>query len=171
MKTKPFVTRELVPFLASLLLLAGSAGAAEIKVMTSGGFTAAYNELTPPYEKLTGDKVVTAYGASMGNAPDAIPSRLARGEPVDIVILAAPALDELIKQGKVIPGSRVDLVRTRRRQVVGRIAEPASEGHARPAASATDPQPAEVRAARLQGAQDDAVRAGAAGDIGAVLVG
>ena len=36
MKTKPFVTGALVPFLASLLLLAGSAGAAEIKVMTSG---------------------------------------------------------------------------------------------------------------------------------------
>jgi molybdate transport system substrate-binding protein len=112
MKTKPFTTRALVPFLASLLLLVGSTGAAEIKVMTSGGFTAAYNELTPQYEKLTGDKVMTAYGASMGNAPDSIPSRLARGEPVDIVILAAPALDELIKQGKVIPGSRVDLVRS-----------------------------------------------------------
>jgi molybdate transport system substrate-binding protein len=48
----------------------------------------------------------------MGNAPDSIPSRLDRGEPVDVVILAAPALDELIEKGKVVRGSRVDLVRS-----------------------------------------------------------
>jgi molybdate transport system substrate-binding protein len=93
-------------------LWSGLVSAAEIRVMTSGGFTAAYNDLTPHYEKQTGDKIVTMYGASMGGAPDSIPSRLARGEPVDIVILAAPALEELIKQGKVVPGSRVDLVRS-----------------------------------------------------------
>ena len=98
--------------LATLLLSAGLAGAAEVKVMTSGGFAEAANVLTPAYEKRTGDKVVMMYGSSMGGAPDSIPSRLARGEPTDIVILAAPALDALIKQGKVVPGSRVDLVRS-----------------------------------------------------------
>jgi molybdate transport system substrate-binding protein len=98
--------------LAAWFAVAGSAIAAEIRVMTSGGFTAAYNELTPLFEQATQHKVMTAYGASQGGAPDSIPSRLRRGEPVDIVILAAPALDELIKQGKVEPGSRVDLVRS-----------------------------------------------------------
>ena len=98
--------------LASIVLWACGAGAAEIKVMTSGGFAAAHADLVPSYEKLTGDKIVTILGSSMGGAPDSIPSRLARGEPVDIVILAAPALDELIKQGKVQPGTRVDLVRS-----------------------------------------------------------
>lgn len=97
---------------AGLLTLAGVAPAADIHVMTSGGFTAAYNELTPQYESATRDKVLTAYGASQGGAPDSIPSRLDRGEPADIVILAAPALEELIKKGKVVPGSRVDLVRS-----------------------------------------------------------
>jgi molybdate transport system substrate-binding protein len=48
----------------------------------------------------------------MGNAPDSIPMRLERGEPADVVILASTALEELIKQGKVVPGSRVDLVRS-----------------------------------------------------------
>ena len=48
----------------------------------------------------------------MGNAPDAIPVRLERGEAADIVIMAGPALDDLIKKGKVMPGSRVDLVRS-----------------------------------------------------------
>jgi molybdate transport system substrate-binding protein len=38
--------------------------------------------------------------------------RLERGEPTDVVIMAAPALEELIRQGKLVPGSRVDLVRS-----------------------------------------------------------
>jgi len=97
---------------ASLLHLVGLADGAEIKVMSSGGFTAAYQDLVPGCEATTGHKVATSYGASMGNAPDSIPSRLARGEPVDIMIMAAPALDELIKQGKVAEGSRFDLARS-----------------------------------------------------------
>lgn len=80
--------------------------------MTSGGFTAPYLELVPAFEQSSKQKVITSFGASMGGAPDSIPSRLERGEPVDVVILAAPALDDLIKQGKVVPGSRVDLVRS-----------------------------------------------------------
>ena len=103
---------------AAGILLAGSALAAEIRVMTSGGFTEAYKNLTPDFERSTGHKVETAYGASQGGAPDSIPSRLARGEPVDIVILAAPALEGLIKEGKVMPGSRVDLVHSNMGMVV-----------------------------------------------------
>lgn len=80
--------------------------------MTSGAFTAPYLQLIPQFEHTTHNKIVTAYGASMGDAPDSIPSRLQRGEPVDVVILAADALDALIKQGKVVPGSRIDLVRS-----------------------------------------------------------
>ncbi len=80
--------------------------------MTSGAFTAAYLRLAPEFERTTHLKIATAFGASMGNAPDSIPSRLQRGEPADVVILAAAALDELIQQGKVVTGSRVDLVRS-----------------------------------------------------------
>jgi molybdate transport system substrate-binding protein len=96
----------------SVLVLAGASRAAEIKVMNSGGFTAAYKELAPDCERASGNKVDTAWGASMGTAPDAIPMRLSRGEPADVLIMAAPALDELIRQGKAVPGSRVDLARS-----------------------------------------------------------
>jgi len=112
MKVKTMVLRTATLLAVSVLALAASSHAAEIKVMTSGAFTAPYLEVIPQFESNTHDKVVTAYGASMGNAPDSIPSRLERGEPVDVVILAAPALDDLIKHGKVVPGSRVDLVRS-----------------------------------------------------------
>ena len=80
--------------------------------MTSGGFTAAFLDLVPAFERMTRHTVATSFGASMGGAPDSIPSRLSRGEPADIVIMARPALDLLIAQGTVVPGSAVDLVRS-----------------------------------------------------------
>ncbi len=49
----------------------------------------------------------------MGKAPEAIPNRLARGEHADVVIMVGYALDDLIKQGKVDPASRVELADSR----------------------------------------------------------
>jgi molybdate transport system substrate-binding protein len=85
----------------------------EIRVICSGGFTAAYNILAPRFEQVTGKTVASAYGASMGSAPDAIPQRLARGEPTDIIILARSALDDFTARGVVRPESRVDLAESR----------------------------------------------------------
>jgi molybdate transport system substrate-binding protein len=96
----------------AVLLLSAAAFADEVKVITSGAFTAAYLQLVPEFEHATRHKIVTTFGASMGTGPNTIPSRLQRGEPADVVILAGSALDELIKQGKVVAGSRVDLVRS-----------------------------------------------------------
>ena len=98
--------------LLSSVFHAAAARADEIQVVTSGGFTAAYLELVPEYEGATHNKLVTQFGPSMGTTHNAIPVRLERGEAIDVVIMAAPALDELIKQGKVRPGSRVDLVQS-----------------------------------------------------------
>lgn len=97
----------------ALLLAAVDARADEIHVVTSGGFTAAYLELVPEYESATHNKLTTEFGPSMGTTHNAIPVRLDRGEAIDVVILAAPALDELIKQGKVREGTRVDLVQSK----------------------------------------------------------
>jgi predicted neuraminidase/ABC-type molybdate transport system substrate-binding protein len=104
--------RRIVVLVLASLLVASAAAADEIRVVTSGAFTAAYLELVPQFERATGHKVVTAFGASIGPAPSAIPNRLQRGEPIDLVILAASALDGLIADGKVAAGSRVDLVRS-----------------------------------------------------------
>ncbi len=96
--------------LLCVLFAVPAAPADEIKVVTSGGFTAAYLELVPQYESSTHNKLVTEFGPSMGTTHNAIPIRLERGEAIDVVIMAGPALDDLIKQGKVRAGSRVDLV-------------------------------------------------------------
>jgi molybdate transport system substrate-binding protein len=104
--------RALLLGIAGALLLAGSADAAEVRVMISGGLTAAYNALVPEFERQTGNKVLTAYGPSMGTTVNAIPVRLERGEPADVLIMVGYALGDLAKQGKVIADSRVDLVKS-----------------------------------------------------------
>ncbi len=83
----------------------------EIRVMTSGAFTAAYLELIPELERVTKKKIVTA-ATSMGTGPNSILSRLERGEPVDVVIVADAALAELIKGGTILAESRTPLARS-----------------------------------------------------------
>jgi molybdate transport system substrate-binding protein len=99
--------------LAAALLVAMASLAAEVKVMISGGFSAAYETLGAQFERETGHTLATSRGPSMGATPQAIPNRIDRGEPVDVVIMVGYAVDDLIKRGKVVPASRVDLARAR----------------------------------------------------------
>ena len=98
--------------LAIFHALAGAASvcAAELRVVTSGAFTAAYLELAPEYEHATHNKLITEFGPSMGTTHNAIPVRLARNEAIDVVIMAAPALDGLIREGKIRAQTRRELV-------------------------------------------------------------
>ena len=102
----------LVVCLATLLAFHATAAAAEIRVMISGGLSAAYKELVPQFERASGHTVVTAYGPSMGTTVNAIPVRLARGERADVLIMVGDALGAMIAQGKAVATTRVDLVRS-----------------------------------------------------------
>jgi molybdate transport system substrate-binding protein len=97
---------------AACLLLAPALRAAELHVVSSGGFAAAYKALAPEFERQTGNKLVTEWGPSMGTTPGAVPQRLARGEKIDVVIMVGYALDKLAEQGKVEAGDRVGLARS-----------------------------------------------------------
>ena len=83
-----------------------------MNVLISGGFSGAYERLLPEFERTTGNKVSTAYGPSMGTTVNAIPVRLERGEPTDVLIMVGYALGDLVKKGKVVADSRVDLVKS-----------------------------------------------------------
>lgn len=128
--------RKLLLKLCAAALVASSAVAANVQaadlhVMTSGGFTAAYKALGPKFASDTGNTLETELGPSMGKSPEAIPNRLARGESADVVIMVGYALDELIQSGKVIPASRVELADSRIGMVV-------REGAAKPDISTPD---------------------------------
>ena len=98
--------------MAGALLLSAAAHAAEVRVMISGGLTAAFNALVPAFEKQSGNKVLVAYGPSMGTTTNAIPMRLDRGEPADVLIMVGYALNDLATKGKVQAGSEVELVKS-----------------------------------------------------------
>src|SRR5438105_8501678 len=84
--------------LASAMLAARPAAADEITVISSGGFSAAFRELAPQFERATGHKLLVGWGPSMGTTHDAIPVRFQRGESMDVLIMVGPALGELVKQ-------------------------------------------------------------------------
>jgi molybdate transport system substrate-binding protein len=90
----------------------GAAQGAVVTVVSSGGFAGAFRVLAPQFERATGNTVVTKWGPSMGNTSDAVPARIQRGESIDVVIMVGAALGDLIKAGKVIANSRVDLARS-----------------------------------------------------------
>lgn len=83
----------------------------ELRVMTSGAFTAAYLELIPRLEQLAKKKLVTA-ATSIGTGETSIPNRLRRGEAVDVVIVADAVLLGFIKDGLVMAESYTPLARS-----------------------------------------------------------
>src|SRR5262249_45133755 len=82
-----------------------------VNVLISGGFTLAYEQLLPEFERTSGIKVTTRSGASQGVGPQTIAAQLARGVPADVVILSRQGLSELIAANRIIAGTDVDLAR------------------------------------------------------------
>src|ERR1700727_4114754 len=100
-------------FLSLIALLAlPAASFAQLNVIMSGGFSAAYQEALPDFEKSTGITVTTARGQSQGNGPNAIGAQLRRGVPADVVIMSKEGLSQLIADGKIVAGKDIDLAQT-----------------------------------------------------------
>ena len=95
-----------------------AAVAADVRVMISSGFYGVYAELAPAFESTRGHHLVTLRGPSMGDSPEAIPARLARGEAADVVILDGAVVDELVKRGVARGDSKVELARSQIGMVV-----------------------------------------------------
>ena len=100
-------------FVVAVAVAFPSTSFAQVKVILSNGFGAAYREALPDFEKTSGIKVTTATGASQGNGPNTIGAQLRRGETADMVIMNKAGLDDLMAEGKIAKGTNVDLARTR----------------------------------------------------------
>jgi molybdate transport system substrate-binding protein len=80
-------------------------GAAEIKVICSGAMRPALEELAPQFERASGHKLAISFAGT-----NVIRDRVQAGEAVDVIILAATAVDALLREGKL--AAKVDLVRS-----------------------------------------------------------
>jgi molybdate transport system substrate-binding protein len=110
---KPGSTVRLLSMIGvAALLMVGRASAADVRVMISAGFYGVYSELGSAFERASGHHLVTTRGPSMGDSPEAIPARLARGEAADVVILDGGAADELAKRDLVRADSKIELARS-----------------------------------------------------------
>jgi molybdate transport system substrate-binding protein len=88
-----------------------TAMANEIRVMTSGAFTAAHLALIPQLELLTKRTIVTAT-TSVGTGETSIHNRLKRGEIADVVIVAEALLRQFTEEGLVVAGSAMPVARS-----------------------------------------------------------
>jgi molybdate transport system substrate-binding protein len=104
-----FAKRGFVRCLAVCVILAtaSSVRAAEIKMITSMALHETYLELVPQFEKASGDKVTIVWSSAVG-----LPKLVEGGEKADLAILPAAGVDELIKKGFLVAGSRVALARS-----------------------------------------------------------
>src|SRR3984885_5879823 len=90
------VVRALV--LAAVLIGAAPAQAAEIEALITTAMEAVIVEIVPSFERDTGHAVRVSYGPSGG-----IARRFIGGEPAEAIVIDSGALDDLIRQGKVLP--------------------------------------------------------------------
>src|SRR3989441_8208821 len=109
---KKSLARLLSKLSVAAVFIAGAASASDIHVMISAGFYRVYSELGPAFERASGHRLVTTRGPSMGDSPEAIPTRLARGESADVVIMDGESADELGRRGLVRASSKVELARS-----------------------------------------------------------
>jgi molybdate transport system substrate-binding protein len=94
----------------ALVLLAGTvarADAAEIKVMSAGAMKTIVTELGSDFTRETGHTLALTTG-TVGQLRD----KILAGEAADVVVMSDTAIDQLIGQGHLVRGSRVDIART-----------------------------------------------------------
>jgi molybdate transport system substrate-binding protein len=96
---------------ATLLLWPVAVEAQQLNVLISGGFSGAYEQLLPEFERMSGIKVTTRSAASQGTGPQTIGAQLASGVHADVVILSREGMDQLIAANRIVSGTDVDLAR------------------------------------------------------------
>jgi molybdate transport system substrate-binding protein len=94
--------------LTALVLLVSAHGeAAEIKVLSTVGMQPATPELFSHFESATGHRVVVTYGLAA-----VLKTKFLEGAAADVLILTAPIIEDLAKQGKVVAESKKDVARS-----------------------------------------------------------
>ena len=88
------------------LIFTTPVGAADIKVLTAGAMKSVVLALAPGFEQQTGHRLTIDQGTT-----GALLKRIGDGEPFDLAIITPAVIDELARQGKIVPASRSDIAK------------------------------------------------------------
>jgi molybdate transport system substrate-binding protein len=91
----------------TLCFAAIEASAAEITIWTARAIATVLAEIGPEFERTTGHKLAVSSDLSSGFA-----RRISNGESFDVVISGVSAVDDWIREGKVVPESRREIARS-----------------------------------------------------------
>jgi molybdate transport system substrate-binding protein len=89
------------------LLFGGVAQATEITVLSSNGMAEVMKVLGPRFEAATGNTLIVHYDVA-----NVLKQRIVAGEAFDVAILTGPAMDEMVRSGKVDPATRTVIARS-----------------------------------------------------------
>jgi molybdate transport system substrate-binding protein len=89
---------------AAMFAASISAGAAEIKVISSNALKTTLEQLAPEFEKATGHKLVFTWGATVP-----LKAEIEKGATFDLALLTTSAVDDLVKEGKLVGATRAAL--------------------------------------------------------------
>jgi molybdate transport system substrate-binding protein len=91
----------------ALLFVAGTeADAAQLKLLVGGAMSQPFKEMGAEFSKKTGNTLDFTIDTT-----GALQNKLRSGEKADIVLVSAPGMDALIKERRIVEGTRVDLAR------------------------------------------------------------
>jgi molybdate transport system substrate-binding protein len=88
-------------------LMSPAAGAAEITVVSSTAMTEFLEAAIPVFERKTGNKVKATFLSSA-----VLPGKVREGVQADVIVTTPGIFDELVKEGKLVPGSRSDFIKS-----------------------------------------------------------
>jgi molybdate transport system substrate-binding protein len=94
-------------FAAFFLFNAPAVDAVEVKVLAGSAIQPVMNDIIPAFEQRSGHRVVFDYGTVGGMA-----QRVQRGERADLAVVSGPQMDALQRDGRILPGTRLDLGKT-----------------------------------------------------------
>lgn len=91
----------------AIMLAPVAAEAAEVTCLCSNALKTVFEELVPQFEKATGHKLAITFGST-----NPLKARIEKGEAFDLTILGETAIDDLIKQGKLVATTRAVVARS-----------------------------------------------------------
>ena len=91
----------------AMMLATASVAAAEIRFICSNALKAVMQELAPRFEKASAHKLTITYGST-----HPLKARIVKGKAFDLTILGEAAIDDLVKQGKLVAATRIVVARS-----------------------------------------------------------